>query len=107
MEALQTLKELITTPIINPMPAKSGEAAQPVAIDYLDSLLSREQIDCERQTAVPLIAVVHATGGRSDSGGLLLNSRSVLSTGVCQKGRQHRCVARLKIAFTASTKPPD
>jgi len=54
MDALQTLKELITIPIINPMPGKSGQAAERVAIDYLDSLLSREQIDCERQTAVPV-----------------------------------------------------
>src|SRR5262245_19104900 len=78
MDALNTLRELIAIPSINPMRANSGEAAERDAVEYLDSLLRREQIDCERQTVAPgrenLIAVVHATGGRPDAGGLLLNS---------------------------------
>ena len=77
MDVLQALKELIAIPSINPMRANSGEAAELEAIDYLDSLLRREKIDCERQTVAPgrenLIAIVHATG-RADSRGLLLNS---------------------------------
>ena len=78
MDVLRTLKELIAIPSINPMRANSGEAAERAAIDYLHSLLCRERIDCERQTVAPgrenLVAVVHATAGGSDSGGLLLNS---------------------------------
>ena len=52
MDALKTLKDLIAIPSINPMRANSGEAA-------------------EREN---LIAVVHASRGRSTAGGLLLNS---------------------------------
>ena len=50
MDVLRTAKELITIPIINKMPAKSGEAAERFAIYYVDSLFSRQQID--RETAV-------------------------------------------------------
>jgi acetylornithine deacetylase ArgE len=78
MDALKTLKDLIAIPSINPMRANSGEAAERAAIDHLDSLLRREQIDCERQTVADgrenLVALVHASGGRSKTGGLLLNS---------------------------------
>ncbi len=77
MDALNTLKDLIAIPSVNPMRADSGEAAERAAIDCLESLLRAEQIDCERQAVVDgrenLIAVVHASGG-STSGGLLLNS---------------------------------
>jgi len=78
MDALKTLKDLIAIPSINPMRANSGEAAERAATDYLESLLRREQIDCERQAVADgrenLIAVVHASRGRSTAGGLLLNS---------------------------------
>ena len=77
MDALNTLKDLIAIPSVNPMRADSGEAAERAAIDCLESLLRDAQIDCERQAVVDgrenLIAVVHASGG-STSGGLLLNS---------------------------------
>jgi succinyl-diaminopimelate desuccinylase len=77
MNALTTLKDLIAIPSVNPMRANSGEAAERAATDYLESLLRREQIDCERQTVADgrenLIAVVHASKGPS-TGGLLLNS---------------------------------
>jgi acetylornithine deacetylase len=78
MDALKTLKDLIAIPSINPMRANSGEAAERAATDYIESLLRREQIDCERQPVADgrenLIAVVHATTGRPTVGGLLLNS---------------------------------
>src|SRR6186713_567664 len=78
MDLLKTLKDLIAIPSINPMRPNSGEAAEQAAIAYLEALLRREQIDCERQMVADgrenLIAVVHATAGGSDSGGLLLNS---------------------------------
>ena len=66
MDVLNTLKDLIAIPSVNPMRADSGEAAERAAIDCLESLLRSEQIDCERQAVVDgrenLIAVVHATG---------------------------------------------
>ena len=78
MDTLKTLKDLIAIPSINPMRANSGEAAERAATDYLEALLRREQIDCERQVVADgrenLIAVVHATTGRRAAGGLLLNS---------------------------------
>jgi|RhiMethySRZTD1v2_1073278.scaffolds.fasta_scaffold22423_4 succinyl-diaminopimelate desuccinylase len=78
MDLHKILKDLIAIPSINPMRPNSGEAAERAAIDYLEALLRREQIDCERQMVVDgrenLVAVVHATAGGSDSGGLLLNS---------------------------------
>jgi acetylornithine deacetylase len=78
MDTLKTLQDLIAIPSINPMRADSGEAPERAATDYLESLLRREQIDCERQVVADgrenLIAVVHAGMGRSTLGGLLLNS---------------------------------
>jgi len=78
MDALKTLKDLIAIPSINPMRANSGEAAERAATDYLEALLRREQIDCERQTVLDgrenLIAIIHASSGPAAQGGLLLNS---------------------------------
>jgi succinyl-diaminopimelate desuccinylase len=78
MDTLKTLKDLIAIPSINPMRANSGEAAERAATDYLEALLRREQIDCERQVVADgrenLIAVVPASRGSVASGGLLLNS---------------------------------
>jgi acetylornithine deacetylase/succinyl-diaminopimelate desuccinylase-like protein len=78
MDTLKTLRDLIAIPSINPMRVNSGEAAERAATDYLEALLRREQIDCERQVVADgrenLIAVVHATTGRPAAGGLLLNS---------------------------------
>ena len=50
MDLHKTLKDLIAIPSINPMRPNSDEAAERAAIDYLEALLRREQIDCERQT---------------------------------------------------------
>src|SRR5258706_320900 len=78
MDALTTLKDLIAIPSTNPMRSNSGEAAERAAADYLESILRREQIDCERQAVADgrenLIAIVHASTGRPAAGGLLLNS---------------------------------
>jgi len=78
MDALKILKDLVAIPSINPMRPNSGEVAERAAIDYLEALLRREQVDCERQIVADgrenLIAVVHATTGRPAAGGLLLNS---------------------------------
>jgi len=78
MDALKTLKDLIAIPSINPMRANSGEAAERAATDYLEALLRREQIDCERQIVADgrenLIAIVHASSGPAAQDGLLLNS---------------------------------
>jgi hypothetical protein len=49
MDLHKILKDLIAIPSINPMRPNSGEAAERAAIDYLEALLRREQIDCERQ----------------------------------------------------------
>ena len=49
MDALKTLNDLIAIPSVNPMRANSGEAAEQAATDYLEAMLRREQIDCERQ----------------------------------------------------------
>ncbi|MCI0628158.1 MAG: amidohydrolase family protein [Acidobacteria bacterium] len=58
MDVLQTLKDLIAIPSINPMRADSGEPAERAAADYTESLLRREHIDCERQKeAGPSIVV--------------------------------------------------
>jgi acetylornithine deacetylase/succinyl-diaminopimelate desuccinylase family protein len=78
MDALKTLRDLIAIPSVNPMRPDSCEAAEQAATGYLESLLRRNQIDCERQTVVGgrenLIAVVHPSSGPSAAGGLLLNS---------------------------------
>jgi succinyl-diaminopimelate desuccinylase len=72
--ALQLLREMIAIPSVNSMRANSGERVEQAMGDYIESVLSRGGIDCERQTIAEgrdnVIGIVQATG----NDGLMLNS---------------------------------
>ncbi|HEU4931959.1 MAG TPA: M20 family metallopeptidase [Pyrinomonadaceae bacterium] len=73
---LQLLRDMIAIPSVNPMRANSGEYVEKAMANFIETMLSRAGIDCERQTVAEgrdnVIAIVHSTG--SDANGLMLNS---------------------------------
>ncbi|HKU78179.1 MAG TPA: hypothetical protein VJR02_29985, partial [Pyrinomonadaceae bacterium] len=73
---LQLLRDMIAIPSVNPMRANSGEYVEKAMANFIETMLSRAGIDCERQTVAEgrdnVIAIVHSTG--SDVNGLMLNS---------------------------------
>jgi len=73
---LQLLRDMIAIPSVNPMRANSGEYVENAMANFIETILSRAGIDCERQTVAAgrdnVIGIVHATG--SDVNGLMLNS---------------------------------
>jgi succinyl-diaminopimelate desuccinylase len=79
-DAIKFLRELIAIPSVNPMRAGAGEAVERAVADYIEAILRRAGVDCERQLVAEgrenLIAVVAQSGqgSQSDRGGLMLNS---------------------------------
>ena len=73
---LQLLRDMIAIPSVNPMRANSGEHVENAMANFIETILSRAGIDCERQSVAEgrdnVIAIVHSTG--SDVNGLMLNS---------------------------------
>ncbi|HET6975202.1 MAG TPA: M20 family metallopeptidase [Pyrinomonadaceae bacterium] len=73
---LQLLRDMIAIPSVNPMRANSGEYVENAMANFIETILSRAGIDCERQSVAEgrdnVIAIVHSTG--SDVNGLMLNS---------------------------------
>ena len=78
VEVLQTLRDLIAIPSVNPMRPCPGEAVERGVADYVEALLRRAGIDCERQEVFEgrenVVGVVHASGPAASGGGLMLNS---------------------------------
>lgn len=73
---LQLLRDMIAIPSVNPMRANSGEYVEKAMANFIETMLSRAGIDCERQTVAEgrdnVIAIVHSTGNGVN--GLMLNS---------------------------------
>ncbi len=81
VEVLQTLRDLIAIPSVNPMRPCPGEAVERGVADYVEAVLRRAGVDCERQTVFEgrenVVGIVHASGasnGAARGGGLMLNS---------------------------------
>jgi acetylornithine deacetylase/succinyl-diaminopimelate desuccinylase family protein len=78
LEPVQLLRDMIAIPSVNPMCAGSSDAVERDLVEYIENRLRRFGVDCERQNVAEgrdnLIAVVHASGDRSNSDGLMLNS---------------------------------
>lgn len=78
VEVLQTLRDLIAIPSVNPMRPCPGEPVERGVADYVESVLRRSGIDCERQKVFEgrenVVGVVHAGGGAGRGGGLMFNS---------------------------------
>jgi acetylornithine deacetylase len=79
VEVLQTLRDLIAIPSVNPMRPCPGVAVEREVADYIEGVLRRSGVDCERQTVFEgrenVVGVVHASvkenGARR---GLMFNS---------------------------------
>ena len=78
VEVLTTLRDLIAIPSVNPMRPCPGEAVERGVADYIESVLRRAGVDCERQPVLEgrenVVGVVHASGGVAGGGGLMFNS---------------------------------
>ena len=81
VEVLQTLRDLIAIPSVNPMRPCPGEAVERGVADYVEAVLRRAGVDCERQTVFEgrenVVGIVHQSGasnGAARGGGLMLNS---------------------------------
>jgi acetylornithine deacetylase len=78
IEALQLLREIIAIPSVNPMRAGSDLPVERELVEFVETTLRRNGIDCERQTVVEgrenVVAVIHASSGNGNSRGLMLNS---------------------------------
>ncbi|HEX6626199.1 MAG TPA: M20 family metallopeptidase [Pyrinomonadaceae bacterium] len=79
VEVLQTLRDLIAIPSVNPMRPCTGEAVERDVADYIETVLRRAGVDCVRQTVFEgrenVIGVVHAGGsGEGSRRGLMFNS---------------------------------
>ena len=73
---LELLRDMIAIPSVNPMRANSGEPVEKGMADFIEAVLARAGIDCQRQTIVAgrdnVIGIVH--GNSSSANGLMLNS---------------------------------
>src|SRR5262245_11248546 len=73
---LQLLRDMIAIPSVNPMRANSGEPVEHAMANFVETVLARAGIDCERQTIAKgrdnVIGVVEPT--RNGANGLMLNS---------------------------------
>jgi acetylornithine deacetylase len=73
---LQLLRDMIAIPSVNPMRVSSGESVEREMADFIESVLARAGIDCERQSVANgrdnVIGIVHATSNGTN--GLMLNS---------------------------------
>lgn len=74
--SLQLLRDMIAIPSVNPMRANSGKPVEAGMATFIETMLARAGIDCERQTIAEgrdnIIGIVHPT--RAGAGGLMLNS---------------------------------
>jgi len=77
LDSLQLLKDMVAIPSVNPMSVGSHEPVERGMTDYLEHVLRRERIDCERQPVADgrenVIGVVHPTKP-GPAKGVMLNS---------------------------------
>jgi succinyl-diaminopimelate desuccinylase len=73
---VQLLRDMIAIPSVNPMRANSGETVEERMADFIETVLARARIDCERQTIAKgrdnVIGIVQPTS--TGTNGLMLNS---------------------------------
>jgi len=74
--ALQLLRDMIAIPSVNPMRANTAEPVEQQMANFIETMLARAGIDCQRQKVAEgrhnVIGIVQATG--SERNGLMLNS---------------------------------
>ncbi len=77
-DTIQLLRDMIAIPSVNPMRANSGEPVEREVAAYIETVLNRARIDCERQTIAEgrenVVGIVHPTINGEKRVGLMFNS---------------------------------
>jgi acetylornithine deacetylase len=75
VNTIQFLRDMIAIPSVNPMATNSGAPVERAMANFIETMLARAGIDCERQRVAEgrdnVTAIVHANTG---SAGVMLNS---------------------------------
>ena len=75
VNTIQLLRDMIAIPSVNPMTTNSGAPVERAMGNFIETILTRAGIDCERQRVAEgrdnVIGIVHANSG---SAGVMLNS---------------------------------
>ncbi len=68
-KTIQLLRDMIAIPSVNPMVADTGEPVERALANFIETILSRAGIDCERQKVAEgrdnVIAIVHASSSNA------------------------------------------
>ena len=77
VSTIQFLRDMIAIPSVNPMTTNSGAPVERAMGNFIETMLARAGIDCERQRVADgrdnVVGIVHANGGNR-AGGVMLNS---------------------------------
>ncbi len=77
-DTIRLLRDMIAIPSVNPMRANTGEAVERGMCDFIETVLARAGVDCERQAVAEgrdnVIGIVHADRNQRARDGLMLNS---------------------------------
>lgn len=77
VSTIQLLRDMISIPSVNPMTTNSGAPVERAMGNFVETMLTRARIDCERQRVADgrdnIIGIVHANNGEP-AAGVMLNS---------------------------------
>jgi succinyl-diaminopimelate desuccinylase len=77
VNTIQLLRDMIAIPSVNPMTTNSGAPVERAMGNFIETILTRAGIDCERQQVAHgrdnIVGVVHASNGER-AAGVMLNS---------------------------------
>ena len=77
VNTIQLLRDMIAIPSVNPMATNSGAPVERAMGNFIETMLTRARIDCERQQVADgrdnVIGIVHANNGER-AAGVMLNS---------------------------------
>ena len=78
VNTLQLLRDMIAIPSVNPMTTNSGAPVERAMGNFIETMLTRAGVDCERQQVAEgrdnVIGIVHANSGERSRAGVMLNS---------------------------------
>src|SRR4026209_2504902 len=77
VNTIQLLRDMIAIPSVNPMATNSGAPVERAMTNFIETMLERAGIDCERQQVAEgrdnVIGIVHANSSGAPAG-VMLNS---------------------------------
>ena len=78
VNTIQLLRDMIAIPSVNPMTTNSSAPVERAMGNFIETMLTRAGIDCERQQIAEgrdnVIGIVHASNGERSRYGVMLNS---------------------------------